>query len=125
MGARHLQALVVEEDPLIAAFLEDVLLARQMAVDCISLPGRFDRLLRQDYDVAVVGSDGERRIIPMVISVLQRRRIPPVIFSTGGNSAWIAANFPHIPTCCYDPRDGDRIADLAMDAATARMRYPR
>ncbi|MEF2554441.1 hypothetical protein VQ042_24545 [Aurantimonas sp. A2-1-M11] len=126
MVSHGFQALVVEDDPIIAAFLENVLLSREMEVDCISLPGRFDRLLRQNYHVAVVGIDGERRFIPLILNVLQRRRIPPVLFSAGeGNSHWIAANFPEIRTCHYDPPDGERIADYAMDAAMAGTKYRR
>lgn len=117
--SRHLQALIVEGDPLVAAFLEHVLHSRRMEVDCISLPGRFDRLLRENYNVAVVGGDGERRMISLVLSVLQRRRIPCVLFSTGINAHWISANFPHTSICYYNPTEPDRIGDDTLNAILA------
>ncbi|MEF2552551.1 hypothetical protein VQ042_14440 [Aurantimonas sp. A2-1-M11] len=117
MRTPGLEALVVEADPLIAAFIEDVLLGRHIATDCIVLPGRFDYLLRRHYDVAVLGVDTECRYLPMVVEVLRRRRIPALLFSVNGNLAAVAAEFPYIPTCCYDPGAPEILADYVLRVA--------
>ena len=125
MVEQGLRALVVEDDPFVAAFLEDVLLSRNMWVDCISLPGRFDLLLRQSYDVAVVGIDGEWRLIPLILGLLRQRGIPPVLFSAGGNSHWVAAKFPGIPACHYDDNHPERVGDEALEVGSAEAKHGR
>lgn len=86
MSTRFLEALVLEDDDLVASFIEDVLLARNIGSDCISLPGRFDYLLRRRYDVAVIGVETPRRYMHLSAEILNRRRIPFIIFCTSPQS---------------------------------------
>jgi len=118
-AARDLEALVVANDPLVAAFIEDVLLDRDIVTDCISMPGRFDYLLRRHYDVAVIGVETECRYLPMTVAVLQRRRIPAVLFSASGNLRAVVAAYPYLEVCCYDPELPEVLGDYVLRVATA------
>ncbi|WP_040325354.1 hypothetical protein [Aurantimonas manganoxydans] len=109
-----LEALVVVDDPLVAAFIEDVLLGRDILADCISLPAKLSYLLRRHYDVAVVGVDAGCRYLPMVVAVLRRRRIPTLLFSAGGDLRTFADEYPYIATVCFDPETPDFLGDHVL-----------
>ena len=109
-----LEALVVVDDPLVAAFIEDVLFGRNILVDCISLPAKLGHLMRRHYDVAVVGVDAGCRYLPMVIAVLKRRRIPTLLFSASGDLGTFADEYPYIATVRYDPGTPDNLGDYVL-----------
>lgn len=109
-----LEALVLVDDPLVAAFIEDVLLGREILTDCISLPAKLGYLLRRHYDVAVVGVDARCRYLPMVLAVLKRRGIPTLLFSASGDLGTFADEYPYIATVRYDPATPDFLGDYVL-----------
>lgn len=109
MSARYLEALVLENDDLVASFIEDVLLARNIASDCISLPGRFDYLLRRRYDVAVIGSGTPPRYMHLSAGILNRRRIPFIIFCTSPQSPRDAVS-KEFAVSVYNPEFPEQLA---------------
>lgn len=104
-----LEVLILEEDPLIAAFVEDLLLSQNIASDCVSLPGRFDYLLRRSYDVAVIGVSTQSRYTHLAAQVLRRRRIPALLFSTHALTP-VDRFFPEFTVIYYDRNCPERLA---------------
>lgn len=108
-GSQYLEALIMEDDPLIEAFIEDVLLTYNIASDCISLPERFVYLLRRPYDVAVIGISTQSYYLRLSCHVLRRRRIPITLFSTDPQTV-IDPSFSGFPISYYDRAFPDRLA---------------
>ncbi|MEF2554485.1 hypothetical protein VQ042_24820 [Aurantimonas sp. A2-1-M11] len=93
------------------------MLSRNIASDCISLPGRFDYLLRRSYDVAVIGISTQTHYLRLSGQVLQRRRIPIMLFSVDPQTA-IDPPFWEFPISYYDRAFPERLADDVIRLAT-------
>ena len=113
-------ALIVEDDILVAAFLEGVLLDRGIIADRTLMQDCSDDLRQRRYDVAVVGIDRKSDVVRSSIRLLQHREIPIVLFTVLGDPHRLAATFPHLPICLYDARFSDSIAVRVACAAGAR-----
>ena len=115
-------ALIVEDDILVAAFLEGVLLDRGIGADRALMEDCDDCLLQRRYDVAVVGIDRQSDVARSSIHLLQLREIPVVLFTVLGDPHRLASTFPHLPIYLYDARFSDSIAAKVACAAAAGTR---
>ncbi|HEX2019656.1 MAG TPA: hypothetical protein VGO17_12010 [Aurantimonas sp.] len=112
-------ALICEDDNLVAAFIEGVLL--DFGIDTENVTPRDGRglLLRSHYDVAVVGVDKRFEILPRIVRHLQLHEIPVVFFTVIGEANGVASAFPDIPICRYDPQYSESLALKVWSAASS------
>lgn len=112
-------ALVVEDDILVAAFIDGVLLDFGITTDYATRRDGLKLLLRKNYDVAVVGIDNRFEFLPRVVRDLQHYQIPTVFFTVLGEVNGVASAFPHIPICRYDPQYSESLALKVWSAASS------
>lgn len=113
------EILVIESDPVVAAYLEDVISDIGVAWRCSSLPSCLRELLVCDRDGAVVGLDGQGMLPHVALSVLRRRRIPVVLYTASAeHDAW-AAQFPGVPVFCNNPPRDEELARRVLAAVDA------
>ena len=115
-------ALVVEDDILVAAFIEGVLLDRDITADSIVIRKFREYPRQKHYDVAVVGIDRRSDDLSTVVHTLQKNSIPIVFFSILGDPHKLTAAFPQIPLCHYDARYGRSLALTVLGIVKASTR---
>lgn len=118
------EILVIEGDPLVAAYLEDVISDSRAASGCVSLPSCLRELLVCDPDAAIVGLDGPGTFLYVALSVLRRRRIPIVLYTVSADQDAWAAQFPGIPIFCNAPPRDEELARRVLAAVDATRSGP-
>lgn len=116
----EVEILIVEDDPVVAAYLDDVIADTGMASGWVSLPSGLRELLVSDPAAVVVGLDGQALFVPVALRVLSRRRIPVVLYTAAADQGAWAAQFPGIPIFCNNPPRDRKLArhiQSAVDAA--------
>ena len=92
-----IHTLIVEDDILVAAFIEGVLLDRKITADSIMTGNCREYLRQKHYDVAVVGIDRGSYDMSTVVHLLQKNGIPVVLFSILNDPHKLTAKFPNMP----------------------------
>ena len=113
------RALVVESDPVVRAYLADVLEEAGLSADGVSVPGGLGEIVRGGYVGAIVGVDRPGCLLDPTVRILRQRGFPILFYTALGDESRITRRHPAIPVFHNDPADDARLLDVFLSLLDA------
>lgn len=114
--------LVVEDDALVAAYLEGILLDHGIVSDSVQVKDLRKLALGRRYTAAVVGIDRVSFSVRAAICLLELCAIPVVLYTALDDPHGLECEYPDIPLARHQPGQGCNLAMKVSSASRKSMR---